>query len=53
MGVSGEHLIRHAPSVNLIGQMDTADRQMLAAAQLAFDLALPTETAGPSASWQK
>ena len=47
MGVSGEHLIRHAPSVNLIGQMDTADRQMLAAAQLAFDLALPTETAGP------
>ena len=47
MGVSGEHLIRHAPSVNLIGRMDTADRQMLAAAQLAFNLALPTETAGP------
>ena len=47
MGVSGEHLIRHAPSVNLIGRVDTADRQMLAAAQLAFDLALPTETAGP------
>ncbi len=47
MGVSGEHPIRHDSSVNLIGQMDTADRQMLAAAQLAFDLALPTETAGP------
>ena len=47
MGVSGEHLIRHDPSINLIGRMDTADQQMLAAAQLAFDLALPTETAGP------
>lgn len=47
MGVSGEHFIRHDPSVNLIGRMDIADRQMLAAAQLAFDLALPTETAGP------
>ena len=47
MGVSGEHLIRHDPSVNLTGRMDIADRQMLAAAQLAFDLALPTETAGP------
>ncbi len=47
MGVNGEHLIRHAPSVNLTGRIDTADRQMLAAAQLAFDLALPTETAGP------
>ncbi len=46
MGVSGEHLIRHDPSVNLTGRMDIADRQMLAAAQLAFDLALPTETAG-------
>ena len=47
MGVNGEHLIRHDPSVNLIGRMDIADRQMLAAAQLAFDLALPTETPGP------
>ena len=47
MGVSGDHLIRHDSSVNLIGRMDIADRQMLAAAQLAFDLALPTETAGP------
>ncbi len=47
MGVSGEHLIRHDSSVNLTGRMDIADRQMLAAAQLAFDLALPTETAGP------
>ena len=47
MGVSGEHLIRHDPSVNLTGRMDTADRQMLAAAQLAFHLALPTETPGP------
>ena len=46
MGVSGEHLIRHDSSVNLTGRMDIADRQMLAAAQLAFDLALPTETAG-------
>ena len=47
MGVSREHLIRHDPLVNLLGRTDTADRQMLAAAQLAFDLALPTETAGP------
>ena len=47
MGVSGENLIRHDSSVNLTGRMNTADRQMLAAAQLAFDLALPTETAGP------
>lgn len=46
MGVSGEHLIRHDSSVNLTGRIDIADRQMLAAAQLAFDLALPTETAG-------
>ena len=47
MGVSREHLIRHDPSINLMGRTDTADRLMLAAAQLAFDLALPTETAGP------
>ena len=47
MGVSREHLIRHDPSVNLSGRMDIADRQMLAGAQLVFDLALPTETAGP------
>ena len=47
MGVSGENLIRHDSSVNLTGRMDIADRQMLAAAQLAFDLALPTETTGP------
>ena len=46
MGVSREHLIRHDPSVNLMGRTNTADRQMMAAAQLAFDLALPTETAG-------
>ena len=46
MGVSGENLIRHDSSVNLTGRMDIADRQMMAAAQLAFDLALPTETAG-------
>lgn len=47
MGVSGEPLIRHDSSVNLIGRMDSTDRQMLAAAQLSFDLALPTETPGP------
>lgn len=47
MGVSGEHLIRHDSSINFTGRIDIADRQMLAAAQLAFDLALPTETAGP------
>ena len=47
MGVSGEHLIRQDPSLNLMGRTDIADRQMLAAAQLVFDLALPTETAGP------
>ncbi len=46
MGVSGKHLTRHDPSISLMGWTDTADRQMLAAAQLAFDLALPTETAG-------
>ena len=47
MGVSGENLIRHDSLVNLTGRMDIADRQMLAAAQLAFNLALPTEIPGP------
>ena len=46
-GVNGKHLTRHNTSVSLIGHMDADDRRMLAAAQLAFDLVMPTETVGP------
>ena len=35
-------------SISRLGRLDAADRQMLAAARLAFDLALPTEDSGTS-----
>ena len=47
MGVSGEKPDRSEISADQFGRHDTDDRQMVAAAQLAFDLALPTEEAGP------
>ena len=47
MGVSGEKPDRSEISANQFGRHDTDDRQMVAAAQLAFDLALLTEEAGP------
>ena len=45
-GVSEKHLTPHNTSASLIGHMDADERRMLAAAQLAFDLGLPTETVG-------
>ena len=42
------HRRRPEPPSRRIAHTDAADRQMLAAAQLAFDLALPTEEAGAS-----
>lgn len=42
------HLNRPEVPLHQAGHTAAADRQMLAAAQLAFDLALPTEDAGPS-----
>ena len=47
MGVSGEKPDRSEISADQFGRHDTDDRQMVAAAQIAFDLALPTEEAGP------
>lgn len=46
MGVARDKPSRAEMSVDLFGRNDAADRQMLTAARLAFDLALPTETAG-------
>ena len=50
-GVSGDLLLtqhrgRQEFPLERLGRLDAADRQMLAAARLAFDLALPTEDAG-------
>jgi len=45
-GVVGGKPGRGELSVDRIGRNDSADRQMLAAARLAFDLALPTEMSG-------
>lgn len=47
MGVSGGKPDRSEISADQFGRHDTDDRQMVAAAQLAFELALPTEEAGP------
>ena len=47
MGVSGQKPARNELSADQFGRHDTDDRQMIAAAQLAFDLALPTEETGP------
>ena len=46
MGVSGNAPTRAQMSTDRFGRNDAADRFMVAAAKLAFDLALPTEAAG-------
>lgn len=46
MGVSGNPPTRVEMSADRFGRHDAGDRFMVAAAKLAFDLALPTETAG-------
>jgi len=46
MGVIGERPGRSEVSVNRFGRHDAADQPMVAAAHLAFNLALPTEAAG-------
>ena len=46
MGVSGDVPTRAQMSTDRIGRNDADDRLMVAAARLAFDLALPTEAAG-------
>ncbi len=46
MGVSGDVPTRAQMSTDRFGRNDADDRFMLAAAKLAFDLALPTEAAG-------
>lgn len=46
MGVSGEVPTRAQMSTDLFGRNDADDRFMVAAAKLAFDLALPTEASG-------
>ena len=46
MGVGGEKPNRTEISTDQFGRHDTDDQQMVAAAQLAFELALPTEEAG-------
>ncbi len=47
MGVAGERPGRSHVSINRFGRHDADDQSMVAAAHLAFNLALPTETAGP------
>jgi 5-methylcytosine-specific restriction enzyme subunit McrC len=46
LGVAGQKPDRAEMSQDRLGRHDFHDQQMLAAAQLAFDLALPTEAAG-------
>lgn len=46
MGVSGEAPTRAQMSTDRFGRNDAEDRFMVAAAKLAFDLALPTEASG-------
>ncbi|MEA3486193.1 MAG: 5-methylcytosine-specific restriction endonuclease system specificity protein McrC [Thermodesulfobacteriota bacterium] len=46
MGVTGEKPSRSEASADRFGRHDVDDQQMVAAAHLAFDLALPTETTG-------
>ena len=47
MGVSGEPPTRTQMSTDRFGRHDADDRLMVAAAKLAFELTLPTETSGP------
>ena len=49
MGVSGLPPTRRQMSTDRFGRHDADDRYMVAAARLAFDLALPTEEAGAGA----
>jgi 5-methylcytosine-specific restriction enzyme subunit McrC len=46
MGVIGERPSRTEVSIDRFGRNDIADQQMVCAAHLAFNLALPTESAG-------
>ena len=46
MGVTGERPGRDEVSIDRFGRHDVDDQPMIAAAQLAFNLALPTEAAG-------
>jgi 5-methylcytosine-specific restriction enzyme subunit McrC len=46
MGVTGERPGRGEASIDRFGRNDAHDRKMVSAAYLAFDLALPTESAG-------
>jgi 5-methylcytosine-specific restriction enzyme subunit McrC len=46
LGVTGETPCRTEVSIDRFGRHDMADRQMVSAAHLAFNLALPTEAAG-------
>ncbi len=46
LGVSGEKPTRHEISVDRFARHDSDDKLMVSAAQLAFDLRLPTEDAG-------
>jgi len=46
MGVTGERPSRGEVSIDRFGRHDADDQPMVAAAQLAFNLALPTEAAG-------
>jgi 5-methylcytosine-specific restriction enzyme subunit McrC len=48
-GVGGGRPSRENLATDQIGRNDSADRFMIALAQLAFDLALPTEESGPKA----
>ena len=49
MGVSGNPPTRRQLSSDRFGRHDAGDRYMVAAAKLAFDLALPTEVSGRNA----
>jgi 5-methylcytosine-specific restriction enzyme subunit McrC len=46
LGVTGERPGRTEVSIDRFGRHDMADRQMVSAAHLAFNLALPTEASG-------
>jgi 5-methylcytosine-specific restriction enzyme subunit McrC len=49
LGVAGERPPRTEVSVDSFGRFDAGDRLMVAAARLAFDLALPNEESGSTA----
>ena len=48
MGVGSHSSHLNDPSITSFGRLDADDRQMVAAARLAFDLALPNESEGAS-----